>query len=420
MRTIDLHNYEAFLLDYLDGNLNEDECANLRAFVIAHPELEIDLEDTFLPKIADEPLQADFKTQLKKTEANFCNEDLILFLENTLNDSERKIIELRLLEDKELAAELALLRKTVLRIDEEIVFENKRQLLKTEDEFVLSNRAIAYVENQFSDSEKEVFELEINKSIDLKKEVDLIIKTKLVAEPFLVYPNKEELKREHKVISLFGLRASASMAAAILLLLGLALVFNYYLGNFNNAGNLAKQTGKPTGNSASPKNIEDSPVLIEKQVSEKAVSLANSKTTYPKELELKDDSLLERKELVKDLGNLDKEKQFFEESVKQEDVNEKLLVDTENNQQQVALEERLKDTVIAPPTSIGYKQTVLLASANDDEDNFNTNQPKRGFWKRAVKLAKQVNQLGIKSIDGSDHSDKNYSLSFNSFSVEKR
>jgi hypothetical protein len=424
MRIIDLHNYEAFLLDYLDGNLNEDDCANLRAFVIAHPELEIDLEDTFLPKIADELMQADFKTQLKKTEANFCSEDLIHFLENTLSDSERKRIELRLLEDRELAVELALLKKTVLPIDEQIVFENKQQLIKTEVDFVLNNRAIAYVENLLSDSERNVFELEFVENIDLKKEIDLIVKTKLVAEPFLVYPNKKELKREHKVISLFGLRASASMAAAILLLLGLLLVFNYYLQKPNSTNTMAKQTIKSTKKFVSPENLlEDSHAIIEKQVSEKALSLATNKTSHLKKSQLKNDSLFKRMELAKDITNQIEEKKHSEAEVKQqEDVPETTLADNEKNRHQGVLEDVLKETTVAPIIFKANKQTVLLASANDDDDDENlvAAPSKKGFWKRAVKLAKQVNQLGIRSIDGSESSDKNYSLSFNSFSVEKR
>jgi hypothetical protein len=45
---------------------------------------------------------------------------------------------------------------------------------------------------------------------------------------------------------------------------------------------------------------------------------------------------------------------------------------------------------------------------------------KKGFWKRAVDIAKQANKLGLKSLDGEETTNQNYLLSFNSFSVEKR
>lgn len=357
MGTIHLHNYEAFLLDYLDGNLNENDCAELKAFVIAYPELEIDLNDTFLPKIANEQLRADFKTQL----------------------------------------------------------------IKTEDEFFLNNHAIAYVENQLSDSEKNAFELEISKNIALKQEVDLVIKTKLVADPFLIYPDKEELKKENKVIALFGLRTSLSMAAAILLLLGLGLVFNYYLHNSNNTNNMAKQTNQATEKFVSPKNLVNSQRMIEKQVREKTLPLAIKKTPQPKKVELKNDSLREKKKLLKDSVNREQEKLYFEEEIKkQKHAPETLMAENEKYNQQSMLEKTPEDTTFVPIVYKGNKQTILLASANDDDENPGITTSKKGFWKRAVKLAKQVNQLGIKSIDGNENSDKNYSLSFNFFSVEKR
>ena len=45
---INITNYEAFLLDYLEGNLSEGEISLLKIFVAAHPQLNIDLEDTEL------------------------------------------------------------------------------------------------------------------------------------------------------------------------------------------------------------------------------------------------------------------------------------------------------------------------------------------------------------------------------------
>lgn len=45
MSRITLNNYEAFLLDYLEGNISSDDAAELMLFAAQHPELEIDLED---------------------------------------------------------------------------------------------------------------------------------------------------------------------------------------------------------------------------------------------------------------------------------------------------------------------------------------------------------------------------------------
>lgn len=63
------------------------------------------------------------------------------------------------------------------------------------------------------------------------------------------------------------------------------------------------------------------------------------------------------------------------------------------------------------------KYTVLLAS--EDLDDNNSTSSETGFWSRAIKLAKRANKMGVKSIDVNETSRKKFSLSFNSFSVEK-
>jgi hypothetical protein len=45
MKRINLNNYEAFWLDYLEGNLSPDDAAKFVLFAAEHPELDIDLEE---------------------------------------------------------------------------------------------------------------------------------------------------------------------------------------------------------------------------------------------------------------------------------------------------------------------------------------------------------------------------------------
>jgi hypothetical protein len=66
------------------------------------------------------------------------------------------------------------------------------------------------------------------------------------------------------------------------------------------------------------------------------------------------------------------------------------------------------------------KQNYLIAEEIEVEEFIAAAPEKKGFWQRAVSLAKKANKLGVKSLDGSETSNQNYSLSFNSFSIEKR
>src|SRR5690606_8061122 len=58
----------------------------------------------------------------------------------------------------------------------------------------------------------------------LRKEVLLFEKTKLVADANIFYPNKEELKKETQIFLLFS-RRNLSIAASVLLLIGLFFLF---------------------------------------------------------------------------------------------------------------------------------------------------------------------------------------------------
>ena len=58
MESININNYEAFLLDYYEGNLNAEFTIELKRFADQHPELGIEFDAVELPKV--EPLNSDF------------------------------------------------------------------------------------------------------------------------------------------------------------------------------------------------------------------------------------------------------------------------------------------------------------------------------------------------------------------------
>jgi hypothetical protein len=228
MSKINSHNYEAFLVDYFDGNLSDILITELKAFVIANPQLNIDLDDMDLPSFAEEGIEAGFKNDLKKTDTFLEDEELINYLENNLTEADKKIFEVKLVNDIALNNELKGYKNTILINEPALVFNEKAGLVKTDDDLILNNSALAYLEGQLEASGKLQFEAELKTNSTLQKEVALLNKTKLEATTSIQFPDKVSLKKETKVIALFSFRKLASMAAAILLLIGLAFVFNYY------------------------------------------------------------------------------------------------------------------------------------------------------------------------------------------------
>lgn len=68
---IDIHNYETYMMDYLDGNLEVDLIEEMEAFLLMHPDIAEDIEDVAeiqLSNIGSNSLDHDFILELKKKE----------------------------------------------------------------------------------------------------------------------------------------------------------------------------------------------------------------------------------------------------------------------------------------------------------------------------------------------------------------
>lgn len=410
MSKINSHNYEAFLVDYFDGNLSDVLITELKAFVIANPQLNIDLDDMDLPSFAEEGIEAGFKNDLKKTDTFLEDEELINYLENNLTEADKKIFEVKLVNDIALNNELKGYKKTILINEPALVFNEKAELVKTDDDLILNNSALAYLEGQLEASGKLQFEAELKTNSTLQKEVALLNKTKLEATTSIQFPDKVSLKKETKVIALFSFRKLASMAAAILLLIGLAFVFNYY----NSKPIIPNQLANSISNNVN-KVIDTidslnlattkSKALIANNVTNAAESKSPSKGNR-KDLNIAKTNtvVLNENEILPLANNLIE--------------NESKAVFANNNTSKVDTTTTLLSNLNSTTPKFA-KQNYLIVEVAEEEEAVASTTVKKGFWKRAVDIAKQANKLGIKSLDGEETPDKNYVLSFNSFSVEK-
>jgi hypothetical protein len=214
MRKIDIDNYEEFLLDFLEGNLDEKRIEQLRAFALLHPELEINLETDGLPylELGNENFEA--KEELKKFSLPIVSE---------MDDT-------------------ALLNDPLLQL-----IEGQLPAFKT-------NELLQKIETD---------EL-------LKRDYQLYQKTKLVADTTIEYPHKKALKRSGRVVPLFA--KWSAVAAAALLVLTLSII------NINERERVvvaeSKKNEVVTGKSAATSNItmpgvnslSSNKTLIEKHV----------------------------------------------------------------------------------------------------------------------------------------------------------
>lgn len=134
-------NIEAFLLDFLEGNLNESQLIALENFLSEHPEYKADFEIFQIEKEEDVSFNKDF---LKKAavfepvifqdiqEGTTHEKMLIAASENQLSEKETIHFNNHLAGNLSAQKEFALYQKTMLTADNTIVFPNANQLKRKE------------------------------------------------------------------------------------------------------------------------------------------------------------------------------------------------------------------------------------------------------------------------------------------------
>lgn len=221
---INKNNYEAYFLDYHEGNLSPQDVADLFLFLSLHPELKKQFED-FEQIILDNPSTFVFenKDSLKKNiTADNREEYFIRAVENTLVPSEQTLLEQFLKKHPQFSAEFQLFQKTKLQADPSLIFRNKSLLkhaLLSDDEL------IAFMEGLLNSEQQQALEQTLRNDPQSQKLLAMYESTRSTADASIVYPNKQELKRkEKKIIPLYYYVASA--AASVILLLGMYFLFN--------------------------------------------------------------------------------------------------------------------------------------------------------------------------------------------------
>ncbi len=246
MKEINLHNYQAFLLDYLEGNLNEDQVSQLMDFLEQHPQLKEELneaEPIHLPELKDldeyEPIEdTEF---LKKTTEDWNEFRLISYLEGDLSKGEQEILEKELKQNPDLQKLHNTYQLTRLSHEQNIQYPEKTRLFQpalTDEDF------IAYSENIIDSQKKTQLEALAAHSPSIQKEIEHYQKMKVTPDMGIIFPQKEKLKREAKILFLLNSRSSLRYAAAILLLVGLAVVL-YQAGDIGSAPSPVAQAEKP-------------------------------------------------------------------------------------------------------------------------------------------------------------------------------
>lgn len=230
---INKNNYEAYFLDYHEGNLTPVQVADLLFFVEQHPELKEEFENFENFSLEDfSSIEFENKSSLKK-EITLDNKEeyFIRAVENELNPTEIGLLNNFLKQYPQFLVDLELFQKTKLSLDTSIVFEHKNGLKRADSTISgsylseIDELLISSIEGLLSPEEINLLNERLVEDKEIGEKFVLFNQTKLIADRSIVFEDKESLKHKSNKVILFYYYISA--AAAILLLFGLFFLFNY-------------------------------------------------------------------------------------------------------------------------------------------------------------------------------------------------
>jgi len=221
---IDISNYEAYAIDYIEGNLVPDEKIAFEEFLNQNPEIKEEVEDMMDFTLPTEDIAYTNKTNLKKSPVEGVSypEYLIISqLEKVITTEEKKELNNLVKHDALIAKEQRTYLNTKLS-PEIIEYAGKVDAKKspveglTYAEYLL----ISDLENEISSSEKAELNDLLDKRAEFSKEKEFYLKTKLAPET-VIFPNKKSLKRTQFVSLKTVTYVITSLAAALVLFIGI-------------------------------------------------------------------------------------------------------------------------------------------------------------------------------------------------------
>jgi len=137
MAKIDLHNYEAWFLDYSENSLSESQKNELIQFLEKHPELKPELEEFQFVVLREEEgsLNEGFKAGLVREEFSglIRSEHLMVAeVEGEITKKEKKELAAIVSQNPKLIDELGIFHKTKLPVNESIIYSDKSELIQKE------------------------------------------------------------------------------------------------------------------------------------------------------------------------------------------------------------------------------------------------------------------------------------------------
>ena len=227
MNRINFSNYEAWLLDYAEGNLSAEDTAELLLFMEQYPELQTDVDNLMeFTLSSDEIISADFKHQLHKDEAAIKErfESLcIAFYDKTITAAEKKELDYFINQNPHWNKEFNAFANVFIQQDSDIEFSAKSFLKKQfQPQGSFDDLAVKALEGLLSEREQSAFEASLQN--DPSKQLQWKAFQKTVSpQEHIVFEEKASLYQHNG-----GARVFLIWSRWIAVAASLALLFGAY------------------------------------------------------------------------------------------------------------------------------------------------------------------------------------------------
>jgi len=176
---------------------------------------------------------------------NNYEEYFLLYADNELTATEKRVVEIFLQENVDLKEEFLMIQMTVNTPEKEIGLFDKSFLLKKEPPFINGDNYeeifVLYHDGQLSKEQAIETEKFVTANSNVQLDFDLIGKAKLIPETSIVYPGKKELYRKENSGKIIPLVFWRSLAAAVFIGFGIWVGVSYF-----NKNDLSQPVAKAT------------------------------------------------------------------------------------------------------------------------------------------------------------------------------
>lgn len=309
---------------------------------------------------------------------NNYEEYFLLYADNELSKTERKVVEIFVQENPDLKEEFSMWKLTINSPDEKVKLADKSFLIKKESSSFINEKNceeifVLYHDNELTDEEKGETEKFIVENPKFKAGFELIGKAKLVPENSIVYPGKKQLYRKERSGKVISMVLWRSIAAAVLIGFGLWVTISYL-----HRSRMPQMVATSTNNSLQKPPIKDvktgTNFNIEKPVKERNNIVSSTKTTGQEKIR--------------------KNKTGVEKPVlKERNIKEKSMVSNDTKTKKVPLEQKIN----APKPDIDYqlaasdKPVIKLPDIEKTETHLTDNPIAASVNKTEPVLQNEVN-----------------------------